>query len=230
MSSPILITGATGFLGHTLCPHLVRHGYRLRAFVRPTSAWEFLRPLGVDLAWGDIRDADAIRAAAGGCGAIVHAAAKFRFWGHPADFLATNVDGTKNALEAARQAGVERFIYISTVAVVGTPRQGTTIDERYPLDPQDDYQRSKLAAERLALSYYSERHVPTIVLRPGAIYGPGGRYGFNRLFFEDPLKGIPLQVHRGRHISFPAYVLDVAKHQIRAQAGATGGGVQRQWP
>ena len=62
-SKRILVTGATGFLGHTLCPYLVQHGYRLRAFVRPSSAWGFLCPLGVELAWGDIREATAVRAA-----------------------------------------------------------------------------------------------------------------------------------------------------------------------
>ncbi len=62
MNPPVLITGATGFLGHTLCPYLIERGCRLRALVRPTSAWDFLRPLGVELAWGDVRDPDAVRA------------------------------------------------------------------------------------------------------------------------------------------------------------------------
>jgi len=209
--STVLITGATGFLGHTLCPYLVERGYRLRALVRPSSAWAFLRPLGVELAWGDIRDAEAVRTATKGCRAVVHAAGKFRFWGRREDFFAINLEGTRNALEAARRAGVERFIYISTIAVAGAPRTGTVIDEEYPTNPQDDYQRSKLEAERLTLRYHREHGLPTLVLRPGAFYGPGGRYAFNRLFFEDPLKGLPVQVHRGRHITFPVYIRDVAQ-------------------
>jgi dihydroflavonol-4-reductase len=211
VSAPILVTGATGFLGHTLCPYLVERGHRLRALVRPPSAWGFLRPLGVELAWGDIRDAEAVRRATEGCRAVVHAAGKFRFWGRREDFFAVNLDGTRNALNAARQAGIERFIHISTIAVIGAPCTGTVIDETYSLIPRDDYQRSKLEAERLALRYYQERVVPALVLRPGAFYGPGGRYAFNRLFFEDPLKGLPLQVHGGQHVSFPVYVRDVAQ-------------------
>ncbi len=211
MGTPVLITGATGFLGHTLCPYLVERGYRLRALVRPPSAWGFLRPLEVELAWGDIRDAETVRAATEGCRAVVHAAGKFRFWGRREDFFAVNLDGTRNALEAARRAGVERFIYISTIAVIGVPRTGVVIDETYPPSPRDDYQRSKLEAERLTLRYHQEHGVPSLVLRPGAFYGPGSRYAFNRLFFEDPLKGFPMQVHRGRHISFPVYVRDVAQ-------------------
>ncbi len=209
--STILVTGATGFLGHTLCPYLVERGYNLRAFVRPSSACDFLRPLGVELAWGDVRDPAAIRAAAAGCRAVVHAAGKFRFWGRHEDFFAVNLEGTRNALEAARLAGVERFVYISTIAVAGAPRTGAVIDEKYPPAPQDDYQRSKLEAERLTLRYHREYGLPTLVLRPGAIYGPGGRYAFNRMFFEDPLKGLPVQVHGGQRITFPAYVRDVAQ-------------------
>lgn len=211
MSAPVLITGATGFLGHTLCPYLVERGFRLRALVRPSSAWGFLRPLGIELAWGDVRDAESVRAATAGCRAVVHAAGKFRFWGTREDFFSTNLEGTRNALEAARQTNVERFIYISTIAVVGAPRADTVIDETYPPTPWDYYQRSKLEAERLTLRYHQEYELPTIVLRPGAFYGPGGRYAFNRLFFEDPLKGLPLQVHRGQHINFPVYIRDVAQ-------------------
>lgn len=211
MSAPVLVTGATGFLGHTLCPYLVERGHHLRALVRTSSDWEFLPPLGIELAWGDICDADAVRAAAEGCRMVVHAAAKFRFWGQRDDFFTINLAGTRNVLEAARQAGVERFIFISTVAVIGAPRASVVIDETYPPTPWDDYQRSKLEAERLTLRYHQERGLPTLILRPGAFYGPGSRYAFNRMFFEDPLKGLPVQVHNGRRITFPVYIQDVAQ-------------------
>jgi len=207
----ILVTGATGFLGHSLCPYLMEHGYRLRALVRPSADWHFLREMGVELAWGDVRDAGAVRAACAGCQAVVHAAARFRFWGARQDFFSINVEGTRNMLEAALQSRVERFVHISTIAVIGKPRGQAVIDEDYPPAPQDDYQASKLEAERLALSYHRDYGLPVIVLRPGAFYGPGSRYAFNRLFFEDPLKGIQVQVHHGKHIVFPAYIKDVAQ-------------------
>jgi dihydroflavonol-4-reductase len=211
MSAPVLVTGATGFLGHTLCPYLVQRNYQLRALVRPSSAWDFLRPLGVELAWGDIRDASAVRAATEGCCAVVHAAGKFRFWGREDDFFAVNLEGTRNVLEAARQAGVEKFIYISTIAVIGAPTPGTVIDETAPPFPQDSYQRSKLEAERLTLRYHQEHGLSALILRPGAFYGPGSRYAFNRLFFEDPIKGLPVKVCRGRHVIFPIYIKDTAQ-------------------
>lgn len=207
----ILVTGATGFLGHNLIPLLIERGYRVRALVRRTSQTQFLADLGVELAWGDTRDAESVRQAAHGCRIVVHGAGHFRFWGHYEEFYTTNVQGTHNVLEAARCAGVERFIHISTVAVVGRPRTGTVIDETYPCNPADDYMRSKLAGEALVLQARHQYDLPAIILRPGAYYGPWGHYAFNRLFFEDPfVKGLPIQIHGGRHFTFPIYVPDLA--------------------
>ena len=208
---PLLVTGATGFLGHNLCPYLVAQGYRLRALVRPTSDHNFLTALGIELAWGDVRDPEAVRQAVSGCRAVIHAAAKFRFWGPRPEFLEINVTGTRHVLEAALQAGVERFVYVSTIAAVGHPPPETVITEETPCEPQDAYQESKLEAERLVLSYHRQHGLNAVVLRPGAYYGPWGRYGFNRLFFIDPLKGLPVQVHHGHHVMFPVYIGDVAQ-------------------
>jgi dihydroflavonol-4-reductase len=223
IDKPVLVTGATGFLGHTLCPYLVNCGYRLRALVRPSSDWQYLRDQDVELAWGDVRDAEAVRSAMAECGAVVHAAGKFRFWGQQQDFFSTNLEGTRNMLEAAHRIGVERFIYISTVAVIGAPRSDVVMDETYPPTPWDDYQRSKWAAERLTLRYHRAYGLPALVLRPGAFYGPGGHYAFNRLFFEDPMLGIPVQVHHGRHVIFPVFVRDVAQAvDLALQRGQAG--------
>lgn len=207
----ILVTGATGFLGHNLIPILSRHGHRIRALVRSNSDWQFLQEHGVDLAWGDTRDADSVHQAMQGCTAVIHAAGHFRFWGRYEDFFSTNVHGTHNVLEAARCASVERFIHISTIAVIGNPKTGTIIDENYECVPADDYMHSKLDGEALVLMYQKRHGLPAIVLRPGAFYGPWGRYAFNRLFFEDPYKGLSLRVHGGRHTTFPIYLPDLAE-------------------
>ncbi|HID90033.1 MAG TPA: NAD-dependent epimerase/dehydratase family protein [Anaerolineae bacterium] len=210
--SLLLVTGATGFLGRNLCPYLPDRGYRLRALVRPTSDHAFLRPLGVELALGDVRDPGSVHRAMEGCQAVVHAAAKFRFWGDPAGFFATNVEGTCNVLEAALQTGVDRFVHISTLVVAGRPPENEVITEETPCHPIDPYQRSKLEGERLALTYHRDHGLPVVVLRPGAMYGPWGRYAFNRLFFEDPLmRGLAFRVHSGRHITFPVFVGDVVR-------------------
>jgi dihydroflavonol-4-reductase len=205
----ILVTGATGFLGHNLVPLLIGRGHRVRALVRPASDPSFLRECGVELALGDTRDAESVNAAVAGCDAVIHAAGKFRFWGRHDEFVSVNVEGTRNVLEAATSAGVQRFVHISTLAVIGRPEPGMLITEETLCRPVDDYQRSKLEGEILARACYTERGLPAIVLRPGAFYGPWGRYAFNRLFFEDPLKGLPLRVHHGRHVTFPIFVPDL---------------------
>jgi len=212
----ILVTGATGFLGHSICPHLVRRGYPVRALARSGSEHAFLQSLGIQLAWGDVRDLQTVIQAVDGCRAIIHAAGLFRMWGRREEFFASNVAGTHHLLEAAQRTGVERFIHISTIAVVGRPPTGGTITEETPCTPQDAYQESKRVAEQVVLRCHQEHGLPALILRPGAFYGPWGRYGFNRLFFEDPLKGLPLRVHRGRHITFPVYVADVAQAAERA--------------
>jgi len=206
----VLVTGATGFLGRNLCPYLVAQGYRLRVLARSTSNVSFLRDLGVELVYGDVRDPDSVRQAIEGCRWVIHAAGKFRFWGQREDFFAVNVKGTANVLAAAACAGIDRLIYISTIAVVGAPRAGQVLDEQVPCEPRDAYQRSKLEAEELVLSACREQGLPTIVLRPGAFYGPWGRYAFNRMFFEDPLKGLPMGVQRGELLTFPLFVPDLA--------------------
>ncbi len=207
----VLVTGATGFLGHSLVAQLNRLGYTVRALVRATSDVTQLRALGVELVTGDVTDAASVNTAVRGCPYVIHAAGLFRFWGAARDFERTNTDGTANVLQAAADHGVERLVHVSTVAVIGLPPAGQTVTEDTPCHPHDSYQHSKLAGEALVRQFHLTRRVPAIILRPGAYYGPWGRYAFNRLFFEDPLKGLLIQVHGGKRLTFPVYVPDVAR-------------------
>lgn len=190
----------------------------MRALVRPGSDTHFLQATGrVELACaGDISDYDAVLDACRGCKFVIHAAGHFRFWGDLATFWQTNVGGTAAVLEAAANSGVSRFIHISTVAVVGETNRTQIIDENHPCRPQDYYQRTKLEGEQLALAYYRARHLPVLILRPGAFYGPWGHYAFNRLFFEEPLRGWRIKVNGGRHITFPVFAPDVAEAIVLA--------------
>lgn len=213
----ILVTGATGFLGHNLVPRLLEAGYRVRALTRLHSDAAFLEQSGVEtVRVEDITDAAGVRRACAGCSAIVHAAGHFRMWGRLHTFWRTNVEGTATVLDAAQRAGVSRFLHISTVVVVGRTIPGRAVDEAHPCTPQDFYQRTKLEGEQLALAYHRYRDLPVIVLRPGALYGPWGRYAFNRLFFEDPLRGWRIRVQRGRRITFPAFTPDVSRGIVAA--------------
>jgi dihydroflavonol-4-reductase len=213
----ILVTGATGFLGHHLIPCLRQAGLPVRALVRPGSHVGFLRQHDVEPFYvSDISDYPAARRATQGCEMVVHAAGHFRFWGGLPQFWQTNVEGTAAILEAAVAAGVRRFIHISTVVVAGKTGTGTVVDESHPSQPQDFYQRTKLEGERMVLAYHRWRGLPAIILRPGAYYGPWGHYAFNRLFFEEPLRGWRIKVNHGRHITFPVYTGDVAQAVLLA--------------
>jgi dihydroflavonol-4-reductase len=209
--SSIFVTGGTGFLGRSLVPLLVQRGYHVRVLTRHPEQYPWLGALPVEIIKGDVEDSRLIHAAVQGCEYVVHAAGRFSFWGKREQFERTNVLGAENVMHAALAAGVRRFVHVSTVVVVGQPLPNAVVDETHPTHPMDPYQRSKLMAEQLALRYFRERALPVVVLRPGAFYGPYGRYAFNRLFIRDPLKGLLIKVDNGTHITFPVYIGDVAE-------------------
>lgn len=220
----IFLTGATGFLGCHLAQHLTAAGYALRTLVRPQSRTGFLQELGAELTVAaDIQDREAVWEACRGCELVVHAAGHFRMWGNLCHFWETNVGGTDVVLRAALENGVRRVLLVSTVAVVGRTEPGRVVDEEHPCRPQDNYQRSKLEAERLALAYWRNCGLDVVIARPGALYGPWGRYAFNRLFFEDPLRGWRIMVDRGQRITFPAFAPDVARGIVLALEKGRGG-------
>lgn len=215
MTEPLLVTGATGFLGRHLLPALCRGGYRVRALVRDPRAHPWLRRYPqVTAIEGEVRDAAAVARAMDGVSAVIHAAGRFRFWGKDADFESVNVGGTQNVVNAARMRGVRRVVHVSTIAVIGDPEPGRLVDEEHPPHPADAYQRSKLAGEQVVRAAFDE--LDAVIVRPGAFYGPLGEYAFNRLFFRDPMRGLLMQVDGGRHVIFPVYVPDVARGILQA--------------
>ncbi|MFW5709071.1 MAG: NAD-dependent epimerase/dehydratase family protein [Chloroflexota bacterium] len=206
----IFVTGGTGFLGRHLIPGLCRAGHSVRVLTREPQMHTWLnRYTNVEVVKGDLVDLEALMAAVEGCRYVIHAGGMFRFWGDEAAFMATNALGTANILKAAVKHDIERFIHVSSVAVIGEPDPQHVIGETYLPKPVDAYQRSKLEGEALVCDAHERHGLPTIILRPGAFYGPLGNYGFNRLFFRDPMRGIIMQVNGGRYIIFPAYISDV---------------------
>jgi nucleoside-diphosphate-sugar epimerase len=221
----IFVTGGTGFLGRNLLPLLVEQGFHVRALTRHPDEHPWLKDLGIEAIAGSVEDREVIKCAVEDCRYVVHGAARFSFWGNREQFEQTNVNGAANVMEEALAAGVEKFIHISTIVVVGTPLPDRIVDETHPTNPIDPYQRSKLAGEKLALQHFHEHGLPVVILRPAAFYGPHGRYAFNRLFFEDPLKGLLIQVNSGNYITFPVYIGDVARSIIAALKKGTPGEV-----
>lgn len=214
-SSTIFVTGGTGFLGRHLVPALHRAGYRLRVLTREPQPW-LNAYSGLEIVEGDLTQVESYMDALQGCHYVVHAGGKFRMWGDTRSFLDNNVLGTALLLSALRDMPIERFVYISTIAVLGAPDPNDVVDESYPPQPMDPYQRSKLIAETMTLRSQQTDGLPVVVLRPGAYYGPLGHYAFNRLFFKDPMRGLIMQVDGGRHIIFPVYIEDVAQSVVLA--------------
>jgi nucleoside-diphosphate-sugar epimerase len=219
----IFVTGGTGFLGRHLVPVLCRAGYSLRVLTRKPDEQSWIRAYpNVEVIEGDLESGQGLDAIKG-CEAIIHGAGLFRMWNLAGDFDAINVRGTERLLELAVRYQVQRFVYISTVAVIGDPQPGIPIDESHLARPADAYQASKLKAEDLIQQYHRTHELNSVILRPGAFYGPLGDYAFNRLFFTDPMRGIIMQMDGGHYIIFPAYIRDVAEGiRLALERGTAG--------
>jgi nucleoside-diphosphate-sugar epimerase len=172
----VLVTGATGFLGSHVAEQLAQQGQTVRALVRSSSDTRFLKSLsGVELVQGSVEDRASVLAAATGVTGIVHAAGLVKAK-TAADFMRTNAGGTENLVDAALQnrATLKRFVLVSSLAALRpSDGSGSPIAEDVEPRPVTDYGRSKLAAERAALSKKDE--LPLVVIRPPAIYGPRDR-------------------------------------------------------
>src|SRR5208282_70393 len=131
----ILVTGASGFVGSAVAKCLINAGYDVRAFVRPTSSRVNLAEPKLEIVTGDLLDADSIERAMKDIRYVFHVAADYRLWArNPDDIVRTNVEGTRLLMTAARRAGVERIVYTSSVATLAARPDGTSSDERFPLD------------------------------------------------------------------------------------------------
>lgn len=167
---PTLVTGASGFLGWHVACLLVERGHQVRALVRPTSQ---IRELDAEPVTGDLRDPASIKRAMAGCGLVFHVAADYRLWAaDESELYRSNVDGTRNVFEAARNAGVDRVVYTSTVGCIGVPHGGEG-HEDYPVsldDMRGAYKRSKFLAERVALEF-AAGGLPVVIVNPTAPVG-----------------------------------------------------------
>jgi dihydroflavonol-4-reductase len=149
------VTGATGFLGSHVARALAEKGAELRLLVRATSRTENIDDLKAERVVGDLRDVDSLRRGMEGCEAVFHVAADYRLWARDGkELYQSNVEGTGNILAAARDAGVKRVVYTSSVATMGFGNNGAMTDEDSPVGLGDmigDYKRSKFMAEQLVL-------------------------------------------------------------------------------
>lgn len=177
---PVLVTGADGFIGSHLSELLVKKGARVRALAQYNSfnSWGWLdeSPLRdqMEVVEGDIRDPLCCRTISEGVDTVFHLAALIAIpysYRAPQSYVDTNVSGTLNMVQAAKEAGVRRFMHTSTSEVYGTA-QYVPIDEKHPLQPQSPYSASKIGADQMALSYWHAFELPVTVMRPFNTYGP----------------------------------------------------------
>jgi len=178
----ILVTGADGFIGSHLCEELVRRGCNVRAFVLYNSfnSWGWLDyadpeiKKSLEFFAGDIRDPHGVRKAMSGCDVVLHLAALIAIpysYHSPDTYVDTNVKGTLNIVQAARDLGVEKVVHTSTSEVYGTARF-VPITEEHPLQGQSPYSASKIGADHIALSFHLSFDTPVAVIRPFNTYGP----------------------------------------------------------
>jgi nucleoside-diphosphate-sugar epimerase len=173
LTEKILVTGAAGFTGGNLTRRLAADGHMVRAFVREPALCTDLTNLGVEVVKGDLRDSDSVRAAMSGVDLVYHIGALFRPENvSRQDMWDVNVQGTKNMLDAAEEAGVRRFVHCSTIGVHGDV-ENPPANEESPYAPKDYYQESKTEGEQLVRRYMDEHRLPVSIFRPAGIYGPG---------------------------------------------------------
>ena len=182
MTKKILVTGADGFIGSHLIESLVRQGHSVRAFTLYNSfnSWGWLDHCAADVKGkfevfsGDIRDPNGVKQAMKDCDSVLHLAALIAIpfsYHSPDTYVDTNIKGTLNILQAARELGVRRVVHTSTSEVYGTARF-VPITEDHPLQGQSPYSATKIAADQLAYSFYASFNLPVVIARPFNTYGP----------------------------------------------------------
>ena len=215
----VLVTGVTGFLGGRVAESLASAGHAVRGLSRSSGRWAG-RPPGAEERLGDVTDPRALREAAEGCDAVVHAAAWVRNWAKDRSiFDRINVGGLRNAADAARTAGA-KLVYTSSFVALG-PTDGAVLDEespRAPGSPHNDYERTKWEADRLAREL-AATDLAVVRLYPGVVFGPGAVTAGNHVvqsLLQHARGKLPGLLGRGdRRLCF-AYVDDVARGFVAA--------------
>lgn len=218
-----LVTGSTGFIGSHLCRALIAQGHSVRAFHRPSSRLTLLDGLDVERVTGDLFDPPSLHAAADGVDWVFHAAAHVAYWRNPEALVETSIVGTRNVVEAARAAGVTRFVLTSSLAAMGIPRVGELLDENshFALSAHEwPYAYAKRAAEGVVTEAVAAG-LDCVILNPSAVLGPGDVNMISGSLVVHPARRwVPVSVPGGLNI---VHVRDVAAgHIAAARHGRTG--------
>lgn len=225
-SDSVLVTGATGFVGSAVARHLVASGFDVKVLMRSTSDTRNLEGLHVELRYGDLTDAQSLREAVSGCHGVFHVAADYRLWVRDSDSMyAANVAGTRNLLQAAVSAGVERIVYTSSVATLGLNADHSPADEDTPTAFENmigHYKKSKFMAEEEVRKLAEHEGVPVVIVNPSTPVGPRDRRPTptGRMVVDAARGRMPLYVDTGLNI---VHVDDVAAGHLLAYRKGTVG-------
>lgn len=219
------VTGGTGFIGGAVVRHLLQAGHNVKALVRRGANTRQLHGLPVERVEGDLRDRESLCGGMAGCGWVFHVAALYSYWGHSwKDFYEANVEGTRQVLEVARDAGVERIVYTSSVAALGVHEDHSPATEDTPSTLADrigPYQRSKFLAEEIARGF-AHQGLPVVIVNPSSPVGIGDHK-------PTPTGQIIVDFLRGRmfgYVDTGLNIVDVqdvaAGHLLAAERGRVG--------
>lgn len=225
MAAPVLVTGATGFVGAAIVRALLARGEAVRVLARPTSDRRNVANLHVEVVEGRLEDAASLRKAMAGCRVLIHTAADYRIWvPDPAAMMKANVEGTRALMEAALAEKVERVVYTSSVATLGHV-DGGVADEDTPSDISDKvgpYKQSKFLAEEVVRRMVAEQGLPAVICNPSTPVGPGDvkPTPTGRMIVEAASGRMPAYVDTGLNI---VHVDDVAEgHLLALDKGRVG--------
>ncbi|MEM7281355.1 MAG: hopanoid-associated sugar epimerase [Pseudomonadota bacterium] len=222
----VLVTGATGFIGTAVARCLLQRGDKVRVLLRESSQTTNLDDLQVERIVGDLGDSQSLNRAVDGCEGVFHVAADYRLWvPKPKEIYRINVDGTRDLLTAAHNAGVKRIVYTSSVATLGLNADGSPSNEHTPVSVDQmigHYKRSKYLAEELVKEMVNEQGLPAVIVNPSAPVGPRDikPTPTGRTILDAARGAMPAYVDTGLNI---VHVEDVAKgHLLAYDKGQVG--------
>jgi len=223
VQASVFVTGGSGFVGRALIQELTTRGVKVRALARSDKAIDTVRALGATAVRGDLADSAAMHAGMADCAGVIHAAAKVEDWGRRAEFQSVTIDGTRNALSAARAAGVPRFVHIGTEAVLAGGKPIIQADETtpYPPLPNGLYPWSKGQAERDVIAANTPT-LATISVRPRFIWGRGDTTLLPQLAGA-MRKGGWAWFGGGTHLISTCHICNVVEGTLLALARGRGG-------
>ena len=221
------VTGGTGFIGSEVVRRLAKGGHEVRCLVRPASDTRRIEATGAHLVRGDLKDRPSLLEGMKGCDWAVNVAAAYSFWApDPRIYREVNVDGARNVMECALEAGVSKVVHVGTAVTYGRPAQ-TPVTEETPAGPVrfSEYARTKHEGEIIAWRLRETRGLPLVVVMPGGVFGPGDPKATGH-YIQDLVQGrMPATVFENS--PFPwVYVGDVAEGIVRA-AGKEGNAGER---